>query len=100
MPPANGLLYDAARKAADAVLRAAGRRLTTGTGHHAAYIAEARRHLGEDHARLLVRLDAARRIRNDVQYQAREVSDAEVRDLHDAAGKILAAARDYVETRR
>jgi hypothetical protein len=91
-----GILYDGARKAADAVLRASGRRLTHGTGHHAQYIAEAKRLLGSPHEFLLVRLEAARRVRNDVQYQTREVTEIELRDLEDAARRIVAAARQYV----
>jgi hypothetical protein len=91
-----GMLYDGARKAADAVLRASGRRLTHGSGLHAEYVAEAKRLLGSRHEFLLVRLEAARRIRNDVVYQTREVTEIELQDLEEAARRIVAAARLYV----
>src|SRR5689334_799562 len=58
------LLYDAARKAADAVLRAEGRRITHGAAHHVAYLAEAKRLLGPEHESLLNRVEAARVTRN------------------------------------
>lgn len=36
-----GMLYDAARKGADALMRAAGRRITQGIGHHIVFFEEA-----------------------------------------------------------
>ncbi len=93
-----GMLYDAGRKACDAILRAAGRRLRHGTGHHAAYLAEARRLLGSDAdtTRLLSRLDAARSIRNGTQYRLREVTEAELFDLKAAASDVLSRATEFV----
>ncbi len=92
-----GMLYDGARKAADAVLRANGRRLTRGLGHHVAYLAEAQRLLGPEEAEILARLERARQIRNAVQYDTREVSAVEIVDLSEAAQSIVAAARAHVE---
>ncbi len=96
-----GMLYDGGRKACDAVLRASGRRLTVGLGHHVQYIAEARRLLGtdDDVARLLARLETARAIRNTVQYDTREVSAAELEDLRDAAAAVVQRARAHVDAR-
>jgi hypothetical protein len=91
-----GMLYDGARKAADAVMRAKGRRVTQGAGHHIVYLAEAKRLLGPDQAMLWTRVEAARAIRNDMEYRGREVSELEVTELADAAAQLVAAARTYV----
>jgi hypothetical protein len=90
------LLYDAARKASDAVLRAEGRRITRGAGHHIAYLAEAKRLLGSDHEQLLTRVEAARVTRNQAEYQARDVTQTELTDLDDAARALVAVARAHV----
>ena len=94
-----GLLYDAARKAADATLRTAGRRVTQGPGHHVAFISEAKRLLGPDHAELWVQVEAARSIRNDMEYRAREVSESELGSFEVAAEKAVTAAREYLTNR-
>jgi hypothetical protein len=92
-----GLLYDGARKAADAIMRAKGRRVTAGVGHHIVYLAEAKRLLGPDHAELWTRIETARSIRNDMEYRGREVSELELTELDDAAAQIVVAARAYVD---
>lgn len=92
-----GLLYDGARKAADAIMRAKGRRVTAGVGHHIAYLAEAKRVLGPDHEELWTRIETARSIRNDMEYRGREVSELELTELDDAATQIVVAARAYVD---
>jgi hypothetical protein len=89
------LLYDAARKAADAVLRAEGRRITHGPGHHIAYLAEAKRVLGPAHESLLNRVEAARVTRNRAEYQARAVTEAELADLQGAAHALVITARAH-----
>ena len=94
------LLYDAARKAADAILRAEGRRITRGAGHHIAYLAEAKRLLGPAHEHLLTRVEAARVTRNRAEYQAHEVTQTELADLDEAAHAVVAAARAHVTTLR
>ena len=93
------MLYDAARKSADAVMRAEGRRVTQGTGHHIVFLAEARRLLPNDNASVFTRVEAARSIRNAMEYRAREVTEIEVAELTDAAAKLVAAARMFVEAR-
>jgi hypothetical protein len=91
------MLYDAARKSADAMMKAQGRRVTQGTGHHIVFLAEARRLLPTDKASLLTRVEAARSIRNAMEYRAREVTATEVVELSEAAGELVAAARIFVE---
>jgi hypothetical protein len=91
-----GLLYDAARKAADAVLRTSGRRVTQGAGHHIVFIDEAERLLGPGHSELWVQVRVARSIRNDMEYRAREVSEAELASFRAAAERAVAAAHDYL----
>jgi hypothetical protein len=92
-----GLLYDGARKAADAIMRAKGRRVTAGVGHHIAYLSEAKRLLGPDHAELWTRIETARSIRNDMEYRGREVSELELTELDETAAQIVVAARAYVD---
>jgi hypothetical protein len=94
-----GMLYDAARKSADAVMRAEGRRVTAGTGHHSVFLAEAKRLLASDKASVLTRVEAARSIRNAMEYRAREVTELEVAELSDAAAMLLVAARVFVEAK-
>jgi hypothetical protein len=91
------LLYDGARKASDAIMRAAGRRVTTGAGHHIVYLAEAKRLLGPASATMWTRVEGARSIRNDIEYQAREVTQLEVTELDAAAHELVAAARRFVD---
>jgi hypothetical protein len=92
-----GMLYDAARKSADAVMRARGRRVTNGTGHHIVFLREAKRLLPAEHASLLNRVDVARSIRNAMEYRAREVTETEVSELREAAAELFAAARTFVD---
>jgi hypothetical protein len=93
-----GMLYDAARKAADATMRAAGRRVTQGVGHHIVFFAEAKRLLPSDQSPLITRVEGARAIRNGMEYRGREVTDTEVQDLAEAAAQLFAAARAYVDS--
>jgi hypothetical protein len=92
-----GMLYDAARKGADAIMRAAGRRITQGVGHHIVFFEEAKRLLPAADSRLVARVEGARNIRNAIEYQAREVTQTEVDELTSAAAHFIAAARLYVE---
>jgi hypothetical protein len=93
------MLYDAARKAADAVMRAEGRRVTHGAGHQIVFLTEAKRLLGPEHAALWTRIEVARAIRNDMEYRGREVTELELADLADAAAKVVAAAGRHLERR-
>jgi hypothetical protein len=91
------MLYDAARKAADAVMRASGRRVTQGVGHHIVYLTEAQRLLGAELETVWIKVQAARSIRNDMEYRGREVTDLEVTELEAASLQLIAAARAHVD---
>lgn len=91
-----GMLYDATRKAADALMRASGRRITQGPGHHIVFFEEAKRLLPTEQSRLVARVEGARNIRNAMEYQAREVTETEVDEMTDAAAQFVAAARAFV----
>lgn len=93
-----GMLYDAARESADAVLKSKGRRVTQGSGHHIVFLAEAKRLLPSDRAALVTRIEAARSIRNAMEYRVREVTQNEVSEVRDAAIKLVAAARAFVDS--
>jgi hypothetical protein len=90
------LLYEGARKAIDAVLAAAGRRVTSGIGAHVKYLTEARSQLGSDHATLVARVDAARQIRHDVSYRSRSVTQSEIEGVRAAARETLEVARTRI----
>ena len=92
-----GMLYDAARKAADAIMRAGGRRVTQGIGHHIVFFDEAKRLLPAADSGLVARVEGARNTRNAMEYQAREVTQTEVDELTNAATQFIAAARLYVQ---
>lgn len=61
-----GMLYDAARKAAGAIMRAGGRRVMQGIGHH---IVEAKRLLPAADSGLVARVEGARNTRNAMEYK-------------------------------
>lgn len=92
-----GMLYDAARKGADAIMRAAGRRITQGIGHHIVFFEEAKRLLPAADSRLVARVEGARNTRNAMEYQAREVTQTEVDELTSAATHFIAAAQLYLQ---
>jgi hypothetical protein len=77
-------------------MRVAGRRVTQGPGHHLVFIDEARRLLGPDHSALWIQVQAARSIRNDMEYRAREVSESELASFAAAAERAVAAAHEYL----
>jgi hypothetical protein len=62
-----GLLYDAAQKAADAIMRASGRRVTQGIGHHIVFFEEAKRLLPATNSGLVARVEGARNTRNAME---------------------------------
>jgi hypothetical protein len=92
------LYYDAARNAVSAILAAAGRRVRGGTGAHHVAIAAAGDLLGKEHERTIAGLDAARSQRNQVSYDAWDVSGGDVEALREDAADCIAAAEDYVRT--
>ncbi|MGH3103004.1 MAG: hypothetical protein ACRDN6_02765 [Gaiellaceae bacterium] len=88
-------LYDAARKAVTAHMRAHGIRVKGVQGYHAKTFAYAEAALGHlpiaDH---VTRLDDMRRLRNAVEYRQRRVSAAEVEVDLASAREIVAAIDD------
>jgi len=90
---AYGLCYQAALKACIAALLAAGQRVTGGTGGHVLILREAASRV-EAPADLADRLDAMRRARHRVFYDAVEVSGIELegarRDARDLLDRVLA----------
>jgi hypothetical protein len=93
-----GLFYDGARKAADSIMRAEGRRVTHGVGHHIVFLSEAKRLLGPPQAAMWTRVEVARSIRNGMEYQGREVTQLELSELAEAATELVAAARTFVQS--
>lgn len=90
------LYYDAARNAVSAILAAAGRRVRGGTGAHHVAIAAAGDLLGKKHERMVVGLDDARSRRNQVSYDAWDVSGGDVEALREDAADCIAIAEDFV----
>jgi len=90
------LYYDAARNAVSAILAAAGRRVRGGTGTHHVAISAAGELLGDPHERMIAGLDAARSRRNQVSYEAWDVSGGDVEALSADAAHCIAAAEDFV----
>ena len=68
-------------------------RIKGGSGSHREQIKQARHLLGDEHAPVLVQVEVARTIRNDVQYQVREVSEIELAAVLQAAGILIEAVR-------
>lgn len=93
------LLYDGIHNATLAVLAASGRRVTQGLGHHAKTIEEAGRLLGADSVDAIRRADSARRVRNRIQYEIREVSESQALAMVSDAETLLAMASAYVRGR-
>lgn len=91
------LLYEAARKAVDAVLAADGCRVSSGDAAHKIRIEQVRKRLGQEHGRLLARIDQARKARHNVSYRAgTTVPEQQLTDLRDAAQSLIAAAAELV----
>jgi len=94
------LLYSAIHKALSAALLADGRRVTSGTRGHQVLIQEARALLGQEHSRLLDRLDRARRKRNRIAYETDEIGDQELDAMKESARRTLDAVGRFVDDHR
>jgi hypothetical protein len=92
------LAYDAARNAIVAALRARGRRVTAGARAHSVTFSEARRMFGSGHVDSIRQLDVMRRVRNEIEYDAREVSASEVEAMRAPARAIIDAATKLVDS--
>lgn len=92
------LLWQACISMLEALLLAAGRRITPGAGGHMRRLQEGDRVLGCRQSELFERLDLHRDVRNDVSYAAGIASELGTAALKDAADELLALVRAYVES--
>jgi hypothetical protein len=90
------LLHNAAISASNAILQAAGLRVTTGEGAHRlrleTALAQVHRHTDD----LLERLDASRSRRNEASYAAMLIAQASVDEARDATAELIELARNFV----
>lgn len=91
------LLHNAAISACDAILQAAGLRVTPGDGSHALRLETALGEIEEDTEELLERLDASRARRNEASYAAGFVPAASLADAREATAELLGLARSFLE---
>jgi hypothetical protein len=90
------LYWQACISTLEALLLAAGRRVTPGAGGHMVRLAEADRVLAGNYGELFERLDLHRDIRHDVSYAAGVASELGTAELRTAAGELLEVVREYV----
>lgn len=90
------LYWQACISMLEAILLAAGRRVTPGAGGHMLRLKEADRVLAGNHSELFDRLDLHRDTRHDVSYAAGVASELGTAELRKAAGELLEVARAYV----
>ena len=90
------LLHNAAIRACDAILQAAGLRVTPGDRSHILRIETALDQVDADTEDLLDRLDASRELRNEASYRAGFVARASVSDAREATSELIALARATV----
>jgi hypothetical protein len=90
------LLHNAAVAACDAILQAAGQRVTPGDRSHILRLEVALSHLDGDTAELLERLDASRERRNEASYAAGFVPQASIDDAREAVAELVELARRFV----
>lgn len=83
--------------AMEAILLAAGRRVTPGDGAHVLRLKEAERSLPDEHGTLFERLDSHRELRHEASYHAGVVSEAEVEVTIRDAQDLLDVAEAFVE---
>jgi hypothetical protein len=90
------LLHNAAVSAADAILQAAGLRVTLGDGAHQLRLETALAQLAHDTDELLDRLEASRSRRNEASYAAMLIPQASVDEAREATAELIVLARGYV----
>jgi hypothetical protein len=90
------LLHTATVCACDAILQAAGLRVTTGDRSHALRLETALDQLNGDTRELLERLDASRSRRNEASYAAGFVAEASLSDAREAAVELIEVARTAI----
>jgi hypothetical protein len=90
------LLHNAVISAADAVLQAAGLRVSGGDGAHQLRIETALAQLPDETDDLLDRLDASRSRRNEASYAAMLVPEASIEEAREATAELIALATEFV----
>jgi hypothetical protein len=90
------LLHNAAISASNAILQAAGLRVTSGEGSHLLRLETALEQLHQDTEDLLERLDASRSRRNEASYAAMLVAEASVEEAREGTAELIEAARDFL----
>ncbi|MGA2163325.1 MAG: hypothetical protein ABSH36_02520 [Solirubrobacteraceae bacterium] len=90
------LLHNAAICACDAILQAAGQRVTSGDNAHALRLETALEHLEGDTEELLESLDASRERRNEASYAAAFVAKASLADAREATTELLERVRALI----
>jgi hypothetical protein len=90
------LLHNAAVAACDAILQAAGQRVTPGDRSHILRLEVALSHLDGDTEELLERLDASRECRNEASYAAGFVPQASIDDAREAVAELVELVRRFV----
>lgn len=90
------LLHNAAISASNAILEAAGLRVTSGDGAHMLRLETALEQLDHDTEDLLERLDASRSRRNEASYAAMLVAEASVEEAREATAELIELARAYL----
>lgn len=96
-PSRSVLLHSAAVSACDAILQAAGQRVTVGDGAHVLRLETALDHLDGDMEDLLERLDVSRTRRNEASYAAELVAQASIDEAREATAELVELARGFVD---
>jgi hypothetical protein len=90
------LLHNAAISASNAILQAAGLRVSTGDGAHLLRLETALEQIPRDTEDLLEQLDASRSRRNEASYAAMLVAEASVEEAREGTAELVEAARDFL----
>jgi len=90
------LLHNAAISASNAILQAAGLRVTSGDRSHLRRLETALAQLDHDTGDLLERLDASRSRRNEASYASMLVAQASVDEAREATAELIELTRDYL----
>jgi len=90
------LLHNAALSASNAILQAAGLRVTSGDGSHLLRLKAALEQFDDDTEDLLERLDASRSRRNEASYASMLIAQASVDEAREATAELIELARAFV----
>lgn len=90
------LLHNATVCACDAILQAAGLRVTPGDRSHVLRLQAALDHLDPDTDELLERLEASRERRNEASYAAGFVAVASLSEAREATAELVGLARRFL----